>query len=69
MNEMIELGQPNRDLYKSIVIGMSICLTVGIGIGIGIGVGIVHNQIPFGILAGNTAGILLGLVISKLNRN
>lgn len=51
---------PDRSLYKWIVIGMSICLPVGIAFGI------VCNQIVIGILAGNSAGIVLGVALNRV---
>jgi hypothetical protein len=62
-NDMLKSGRSNRGIYKSIVIGMSICLPAGIG------AGIAYDHITLGILAGNTAGILLGTGIGIFNRN
>jgi hypothetical protein len=57
---MVPIDNPDRSLYWWIVIGMSLGLPAGIGIGIA------WNQIPLGILAGNVAGIILGVVISRI---
>jgi hypothetical protein len=56
-------GQSNRNVYKSIVIGMSIYLSPGIGFGV------IKNHIAPGVLAGNTAGPIPGITISRFNRN
>lgn len=53
----------NRNFYKSIVIGMSICLPAGIGLGI------IQNQMLPGLIAGNILGFVLGIVIHIGNRN
>jgi len=54
----------NRNLYKSIVVGMSICIPLGIWLGIALG------NIVLGLTAGNSLGILLGMGINswKLNK-
>lgn len=53
----------NRNVTKAIVTGMSICLPLGIGFGIA------QNQIPLGLLAGNTAGFVLGITINMFHKN
>lgn len=53
----------NKGLYISIVVGMSVCLPFGIGIGI------MMNHLITGIIAANTAGIVLGWAAAIHNGN
>jgi hypothetical protein len=53
----------NRNIYKSIVIGMSICLPLGVGFGI------IYNQVLLGILLGNSAGVIIGIIFGNQNDN
>lgn len=48
----------NRNLYKSIIFGMLLCLPAGIWFGIS------RDLFIPGLLAGNILGIALGIVIS-----
>lgn len=64
MNSIMSLKETdNRNFYKSMVIGMSICLPAGVGIGF------VKGSISLGLLTGNAFGIILGLLISAGLRN
>lgn len=63
MNIMKNLFLPeqltfNRNLYKSIVVGMSICIPLGIGFGIAM------ESISLGLISGNSFGVLLGIGIN-----
>ncbi len=51
-----------RIIYKSIVVGMSICLLSGVVLGI------LADQIPIGILTGNITGLILGIAIGMFKR-
>lgn len=63
MNEMKKIIQPNRKLFKSIVIGMILLLPAGIG------QGMAHSNIPAGLLAGNLLGFILGIVFHTIQHN
>jgi hypothetical protein len=51
-----------RKLYKFIVIAMSIFLPAGVWFGL------LYDQLIPGILLGNTAGLLLGIGVSRISR-
>lgn len=48
----------NRAFYKSVVIGMSVCIPIGVAAGISLG------SVTLGLLAGNISGAVLGVAIS-----
>lgn len=60
---MISMNLSSRIVFKSIVIGMCICLPLSIGFGI------IHKHILLGIFFGNITGIILGIIIGKFNEN
>nr|AMP54485.1 hypothetical protein [uncultured bacterium] len=62
INNVMTRKQTERKLYKSIVIVMSIFLPAGVWFGL------LYDQLIPGILLGNTAGLLLGIGVSRINR-
>ncbi|MCC5942113.1 MAG: hypothetical protein JJU37_11290 [Balneolaceae bacterium] len=59
---MSQNNQFERDIYKSIVTGMSILLPIGIV------VGLLKGNILLGLLAGNALGLTIGLTVVHLKK-
>lgn len=54
--------QSQRNLYKSIVLYMSLCIPVGVAFGL------MYLNFPLGLFLGNTTGLLLGITVNFVRK-